>query len=332
MPGQAPSGVMRRSGAFTRRCAAPAVIPLVLLAGFSGCGGGVGGASGREVTDGLGRTLRVPVEPHRIVSVAPNVTDLVIALGLLDRLVGVTTFCQLPPEAGAIERVGGLLNPSLEVIQQLRPDLLIATTSGNDPGLASQAEALGLPLYTVHAETVAGVLESAERLADALGDPERGVRLSADLRERLREIERRLEGGRSTRVLYVIWNDPLIVPGAPAFLTDALRHAGAESVTADAPAAWPTYSLESAIARAPEVILTSPHNQRLPEILAGIPAWSGVPAVRTGRIYVVSSFLERPGPGVIRGIEEIARLLHPDRFADLPAGAHREGEFTPQKK
>jgi iron complex transport system substrate-binding protein len=227
--------------------------------------------------------------------------------------------------------VGGLLNPSLEVIRELRPDLLIATTSGNDPGLASQAEALGLPLYTVHAETVTGVLEAAERLADALGDPESGVRLSSDLGERLHEIERRLEGGTPIRLLYVVWNDPLIVPGAPAFLTDALRYAGADSVTADAPAAWPAYSLESAIASAPEVILTSPQNRRLPEILSGIPAWSGVPAVRTGRIHVVGSFLERPGPGVIRGIEEIARLLHPDRFADLPAEENREGGLRPQK-
>lgn len=322
---------MIRSGAFTRRSVAPAVIPFVLLAGLSGCGGGNGGYEGREVTDGLGRTLRIPVKPQRIVSVAPNVTDLLIALGLLDRLVGVTKFCQLPPEAEAIERVGGMLNPSLEVIQTLSPDLLIATTSGNDRGLASQAEALGLPLYTVHAETVAGVLEAAEKLADALGEPEYGVRLSADLGERLREIERRLDGGRTTRVLYVISNDPLIVPGAPAFLTDALRYAGAESVTADAPAAWPIYSLESAIARAPEVILTSPHNQRLPEILAGMPAWSSVPAVRTGRIYVMNSFLERPGPGMIRGIEEIARLLHPDRFADRPDEEDREGG-TPQKR
>ena len=323
---------MRRNRAFGRRCAALTVIPFLLVACLSGCGGEGNGAHLREVKDGLGRAVRVPVKSERIVSLAPNVTDLVIALGLLDRLVGVTTFCQLPPEAGPIERVGGLLNPSLEVIRELRPDLLIATTSGNDPGLASQAEALGLPLYTVHAETVAGVLEGAERLADALGEPERGVQLSSDLNERLREIERRLKGQKPIRLLYVVWNDPLIVPGAPAFLTDALRYAGADSITADAPAAWPAYSLESAIARAPEVILTSSHNRQLPEILSGIPAWSGVPAVRTGRIHVVSAFLERPGPGVIRGIEEIARLLHPDRFADLPAEENREGGLRQQKK
>ena len=95
--------------------------------------------------DGLGREIRVPAHPRRIVSLAPSVTDSLLALGSQDRLVGVSDFCELPPGAGAIVRIGGMLNPSLETIRGLRPDLLVATTSGNDPSLARQADSLGLP-------------------------------------------------------------------------------------------------------------------------------------------------------------------------------------------
>ncbi len=308
-------------------CGAAVLLALVLL---PACGRDVEVVGGRVVIDGLGVRVLVPATPRRIVSLAPSVTELLFALDLGDRVVGITDFCVPPPGAAPPVRVGGILNPSLEAIHELHPDLLIATTSGNDPALASQAAALGLPLYTVHADTVEEVLESAARLADALGEPERGTRLAEEIRLRLRAIEARLSGASPIRVLYVVWNDPLIVPGGSAFLTDALRRAGAEVVTADMAAAWPTFSLEAAIARAPEAILTSPHNPRLAEILARDPVWSGVPAVRDGRIHVVSAVLEQPGPGVIEGIEEVARILHPDRFGEGPDGGPQEA-LPPEK-
>jgi iron complex transport system substrate-binding protein len=289
----------------------------------AGCSPGPSFEPGRDVVDGLGRRLRIPERPRRIVSLAPSVTDILFSLGFGDRVVGVSNFCAPPDGAGAVARVGGILNPSLEVIRQLDPDLLVATTSGNDPGLASQAEALGLPLYAVHAGNVEGVLQAIVALADALGDPASGERLAADLRDRLETIRQRLAGEPPTRVLYVVWSDPLIVPGRPAFLTDAIHYAGATLVTEDAPGAWPTYSLEAVIASSPEVILTSPQNLGLAERLPREPAWSDVPAVRAGRIHVVGAVIEQPGPSVVRGIEEVARLLHPDRFPG-PSSAEQE--------
>ncbi len=275
---------------------------------------------GRGFIDGLGRTVVVPSAPRRVVSLAPSVTEAVYELGFGDRLVGISDFCRPPQGARPIARVGGMLNPSLEAIRELHPDLLIATTSGNDPALQSQAEALGVALYTVHTPDVRSTLWTLEALADLLGDPGRGVRLAADLRHRLDEVRDRVAHVRPARVLYIVWGEPLTVPGRPAFLTDALRAAGAASVTGEAQAAWPTYDLESAITSAPEVIVTSERNRAMAERLLRDPAWARVPAVRSQRLVVVSEAIEQPGPQVVRGIEELAWRLYPELFGNDAGG------------
>jgi iron complex transport system substrate-binding protein len=280
--------------------------------------------TGRAVVDGAGRSVAVPATIRRVVSLAPSVTDSLVALGYADRIAGVCDFCRLPPAARALPRVGGMLNPSLERIRSLAPDLLLASTSGNDPSLAAQSAALGVPLYTIDTPDVETTLRSLESLADLLGDRSRGRRYVAGLRARLEEIGRRVSGRPRPAVLYLVWGHPLIVPGRPAFLTDALRRAGARSISEDAPAAWPTFDLESAVSRRPEVILSTEKNREFLEALRRDPAWASVPAVRTGRVLLVGEAIERPGPAVVDGIEEVARLIHPEAFP-LPRPAATSG-------
>ena len=268
----------------------------------------------RTLRDGLQREVLLPSTPRRLIALAPSVTESVLALGFGDRLVGVSDFCRLPAGRESVARVGGLLNPNLETIRSLHPDLLIGTTSGNDPDLAGQAGALHIPLYILHAPDIGSMLTGLENLADALGDPPRGRQVAGELRERLARVARRVQGRTRPRVLFVIWSDPLVVPGARAFLTDAIARAGGASVTADAPAAHPTFSVESAIARAPEVILMTRDNAAFAERLRSDPAWAGVQAVRSGRIATIEEGISQPGPGVVAGIEEMARLFHPEAF------------------
>jgi iron complex transport system substrate-binding protein len=294
-----------------RRPAAYLLAVICLAWTVAGCGSGEtsrGTESPLPVRDGLGREIHLARRPARIVSMAPSVTESLVALGFGDRLVGVTDFCELPEGTVRPARVGGLLNPNLETIRALQPDLLIATTSGNDPSLATQAAGLDLPLYTLHTPEVADMIESLRALARVLGDPGAGERLAGSLETRLA----RAAGpgtGRRPRVLFVIWHDPLIVPGREAFLTDAIRCSGGDSVTADAAGAHPAFSLEAAIDRAPEVIFTTPENGAMVEALAGDPAWAAVPAVAAGRLHVLRPAVVRPGPGVVAGIEEMAGYL-----------------------
>ncbi len=278
------------------------------------CRSGAGSTGARIERDGLGRRVAVPRRPVRIVSLAPSVTASLLALGASERLVGVSDFCELPPGTTSIARVGGILNPSLETIRGLRPDLLIATTSGNDPSLARQAETLGLPLYTIDTPDVERVILALQDLARLLGEEKQGSIVVGGLRARLESVRSRVAGRRPPRLLFIVWGDPLVVPGRSSFLTDALARAGGDSVTADAPAAWPAFEVESAIARAPEVILTTPQNRGVFDRLRRDAAWGKVPAVLSGRLLIVSEAIEQPGPGVVTGIEEVARELHPDAF------------------
>lgn len=293
----------------------PATLILLSLIGCRPADRPAGQPAARTVRDGLGREISLSAPPRRVVSLAPSVTDSLLTLGFGDRLVGVSDFCRLPEGLGPVTRVGGLLNPNLEVIRSLHPDLIVGTTSGNDPGLAAQAQALGIALYILHAANVHGLLEGLEGLADALGDAPRGRQVADALRERLRGLESLVRGRLRPRVLFILWGDPLVVPGGPAFLTDAIVRAGGVSVTADAAAAHPTFSLESAIARAPEVIVVTRDNAAIAERLRSDRAWAGVPAVRDGRVETISEGIVQPGPGVVAGIEELARRLHPEAFS-----------------
>jgi len=299
----------------------------------SGCGRRAPDGETLILKDGLGRAVQLPPRPRRIVSLAPSVTDSLLALGARDRLVGVTDFCTLPDGDAPVARVGGMLNPNLETIRGLRPDVLVATTSGNDPSLAREAASLGLPLYTIDTPDVESVLRSLLDLSRLIAERERGRILVADLRSRLSAVASGIDEKRPVRVLFVVWGDPLVVPGRSSFLTDALARAGASSITSDAPAAYPAFDVESAIARAPEVILTTPQNRAVLDRLRREPAWSSVPAVRSGSLFVVSESIEQPGPRVVSGIEEVARRLHPGLFAAPdaapPVASRRRGRLSP---
>ena len=262
----------------------------------------------------------MPVDPRRVVSLAPSVTESILALGQGHRLVGISDFCPRPPDAPDAVRIGGLLTPDLERIHSLRPDLLVGTTSGNDPDLARQAETLAVPLYILHTPDVERVLIGLEGLSDALGDASIGRRLAERLRGRLAAVAAAVSGRPRPRVLFMVWEDPLIVPGKSAFLTDAIARAGGDSITADAPAAYPAYSVESAIARAPDVILTTEERRDALARLRSDAAWARVPAVRDGRLHALPDSVARPGPGIVDGIEAMARLLQPGAFPEIPTG------------
>jgi cobalamin transport system substrate-binding protein len=299
--------------------------PLLLLSAalvsslLARCDGASVPTGRRILQDGLGRAVEVPARPRRIVSLAPSVTDSLLVLGVGDRLVGVSNFCVLPPGTNPIARVGGLLNPSMETIRSLRPDILIATTSGNDPSLAHQAASVGVPLYTVHTPDVESVFLSLTALSLVIDEETRGRDLVASLRSRLLAVEKAVAARQRVKVLFVVWGDPLVVPGKTSFLTDALARCGGVSITSDAPAAYPAFDVESAITRAPEAILTTRQNRALLDRLRADPAWKDVPAIHLGRLFVVSERIEQPGPQVISGIEEVARSLHPEAFAVSPA-------------
>lgn len=278
-------------------------------------------ASFVEYTDEAGRQVRVPRSVQRIVSLAPSLTETLYALGAQDRLVGDTDFCDYPAEAQKKTKVGGAINPSIEQIAALRPDLVLVTKSLNRYDTVRALDDLHIAAYATDPHTVDDVISSAERLAGVLGLAEAGHSLAQDLRRRLAELESRLAASPPRRVLFVVWSEPLISVGKKTFIADALRRAGAVSVI-DAAQDWPQVSLEEVVHVQPEVLVFSASHSEIAErdfrVLATRPGWRDLEAVRNARFAVISDAVNRPAPRLISAIAELARQLHPQAFIEQP--------------
>jgi ABC-type Fe3+-hydroxamate transport system substrate-binding protein len=148
-------------------------------------------------------------------------------------------------------------DPAVARYQELRPDLVLATTSGNDASLVSLSEGLGLPLYFTDSADLKGLLNSMTRLAELLGTARRGAELRRTLEARIKALQEHTAAGHRPRVLFLVWIDPPVVPGSGTFLNDALRLTGLDSITANAPAGWPTYDLESILEKDPDWIVAA---------------------------------------------------------------------------
>lgn len=272
--------------------------------------------SALTLVDMRDRQVTLPAPPQRIVSLVPSVTELMFALGGEGRLVGVTDYCDFPPAAKQKPSVGGMIAPSLETIVALRPDLVIATDAGSRQETLAQLQRLGIPVYLVHANSVAQMLDVGARLGALTGREVSAARLTAHLRQRIRAVEVAVAPFRPPRVLYVLWPEPLVVPGRDAIVTELIRRAGGQSVSAEEPSDYPRFSVEAAVARAPEVIILARHGTGSEPIARD--QWDklgNLPAVRAGRVHAVDgNVLHRYGPRVVDGLELLARMIHPEAF------------------
>ena len=282
----------------------------------------------REVADELGRTIRIPQQVRRIVSLSPSSTETIYALGLQDRLVGDTDYCDYPADAQKKTKVGGATNPSLEVIASLHPDLVLVTRLNRLETTQSLAE-LGIPSYATDPHTVADILSSIKTLADVLGAPEAGASVVEDMQRRLDDLQRRLRDLPPKRALFVVWAQPLISTGQHTFLADALRRAGAVSIV-NSSQDWPQVNLEEVARLQPDFLVfaeSQPGNaSREVQKLATLPGWKIVHAVRDRRYAETSDAVNRPAPRIVSAIEELARQLHPEAFAEKAGDTKKETE------
>lgn len=267
----------------------------------------------REVTDQAGRRVDVPANPQRVISLAPNITEIIYALGLSDRLVGDTDYCDYPPEARLKPHVGAMVNPSLESIVALKPDLVFGTADANRRETADQLAHLGIPLYGLAAHTFDDAMQSIEDVGDVLGQGPKARSLVDGLRKRAKAVEQRTEGQPRPKVLFVVWYRPLITAGSETFLSDVIRRAGGIPFSEGLRGEWPRLSLEEVLRRDPDVILfpkTESFSPGLDEFthLAG---WRELRAVKQRHMYLVPETIMRPCPRLVDALEDLAGILHP---------------------
>ena len=276
----------------------------------------------------LGRSVPVPSGPVRVVSLAPSLTEIVFALGRGDWLVGVSDFCDYPPPARALPRVGGILTPNLERIVQARPGLVLVTAEGNSMEGVAPLTRLGLPVFMVRPEGIRGVLESMAVLGRALQAEARASALAGEILQQLDHIRDRVQGRGRPRVLYLLWANPLMAVAPGTYIHDLMETAGGLNVVQDRTVPYPRIGWEQVLAWAPEVIVLPEHRegerQALPAEMQR--AWRTVPAVRANRVVSLpSDSIHRPGPRIVEGVERLARAIHPEAF---PAAATRDAART----
>lgn len=252
--------------------------------------------------------------PPRIISLAPNTTEILFALGLGDRIVGVTTFCDYPAEAKAQSKIGGMSNPSLEAVVSLKPDLVVLTTDGNPKEFEERLRSLKIKTFVFTARRLGELPRGIRELGAAIGASDESRKLADTIEREIGTFGSRIKGqGARTvkKVLFIVWPEPLIAAGPETVMDDAITLLGDENIASRAKTAYPKYSIEEVIRQVPDVIcIGKGSGMDMREVAQGIlQRLKTVPAVKNGRICYLSDNLFRLGPRVIRGIEELAECL-----------------------
>ena len=269
----------------------------------------------RQLTDDAGRRVSLPARVSRVISLAPNLTEIVFAVGAGDRLVGRTSYCDFPPEAKLVTEIGDTLHPSLERIIAQKPQVVLVSTASQLEVFTQQLQNQNIAVFVTDPHDLEGVFRTLDQVGEMLGHKQQAELLVKELRKRLNAVEQAVSGKQPVRVFYQASGEPLYTAGRDSFVTDLMRRAGAVSVTADIPDAWPRFSNESALASRPEAIIL-PTGGSMGSVNSSVTeALRQSPAVLQGRVYKINDdYLTRPGPRLVDGLEAMARALHPEAF------------------
>ena len=269
------------------------------------------------VTDDVGRKVEVPSNPKRIVSLAPSVTEILFALGLGDKIVGVTQFSDYPSGTALKEKIGTYIRPNIEKIVSLNPDLIIATADGNPREAVEQLEKLGLSIFTIFPEEINDIYHNMKDIGLITGKKEEGVALAESLEKRINEIADAVKGLKKPKVFFQIGTRPLYTAGKGTFIDRLITLAGGVNIVDAGTIRYPAYSIERIIADGPDVMLWGIMNKSEKDARNFWERWQTIPAVGNDRIYLVDpDTTNRPSPRLADGLELIARLLHPEAFQE----------------
>ncbi|MBI5410855.1 MAG: cobalamin-binding protein [Nitrospirae bacterium] len=270
----------------------------------------------RTFVDDLGRKIYLAKPPARIISLAPSVTEILFAIGLDREIVGVTQFCDYPPEALAKPKVG-YSNPNVESIVALQPDLILAPREFMRADVLGKLEQLKIPTFVLEAKTIEDIPSHIQTVGRMLERTSAADRVALDLRRQIAETRKKVGGLPRPRLLYVLNSRPLITVGPGSFLHHMIELAGGTNVAVRASLPYPRLSMEEVLKEDPEIIvfpvgaadgLSDSDQQQWRR-------WTTLSAVKQGRFHrVPSDLLNRPGPRIVQGLDALARILHPEAY------------------
>ena len=267
-------------------------------------------------------TLLVPISialarpPDRIISLAPNITEILFAMDMGGNVVGVTSFCDYPEDAGRKTKVGGMSNPSLEAVVSLRPDIVVMTTDGNPKEFEERLRSLGIKTYVFRARKLSELPGGIREMGKALDAEQRADVLATKIESAINGFSvahhpSPVNGHLSQkRVLFIIWPEPLIVAGPGTEIDDTITLLGMDNIASKAGTSYPRYSVEEIIRQSPDIIFIGRGHGDMKEMSKGLlKKIAAVPAVKERRVFFLSDSLYRLGPRVVSGIAEMAAYL-----------------------
>lgn len=276
-------------------------------------------SSTRFVTDQLGRQVNVPAIPKRVISLAPNITEIIFALNRESVLKGVTLHCDFPEKAKLLPRVGSYVGLDLEKIISLNPDLCIAIKDGNPKHVIERLESLGIPVYAVDPRNLDSVMKTIISIGGLLGADKRAGILVENMRSRIRHVtELVASSSHRPRVFFQIGTAPVVSVGTDTYIHELIMMAGGINVTAGE-TTYPRFSREQLIALSPDVVVITSmtRSDAFEAVLSEWNKWPQIQAVRNKRIYMADSDLfDRPSPRLVDGLEALAKLIHPELCGD----------------
>jgi len=285
------------------------VILLVLFAGHA--------YAAKTVADATGRTVQIPDRPMRIISLAPNITEIIYDLKQQHRLVGATRYSNYPEAAKKLTRVGSYVRLDLEKILALRPDLCIAVKDGTPIVIVNRLVELGIPVYAVDPRSITAVMKTGQALGVVLAVPDVANRILSNMQTRLDHIKEKVAKSRfRPRVFFQIGLSPIFSVG-PNTLADEMITLGGGRNVVQGKTQYPVYSREQVLELAPEVYIISTMTQEnvFEDIKQRWQPWQQIPAVRNQRMYLINSDLtSRPSPRALYGLECVAAAIHPELF------------------
>ena len=260
----------------------------------------------RDIADDLGRRVKIPERVERVVSLAPNLTENIFAVGAGDRLVGVTKFCNYPEDAQKIQQVGDTLSPNIETIIALKPQIVFVSTASQLETFMKTLDSQNITVFVTDPKDLNGVLANLRQLGEIFGTPERTTILLNELQERIVAVDEQTRDRAKIKTFAQISKEPLFTIGKESFLTEIIERAGGTSVTNTVATAYPKISKETALALNPDAIILS----ESPDNLEPNEVFKNSPAVKNKKVFKIDAdILSRPSPRIVDALEQIAEAL-----------------------
>jgi len=277
-------------------------------------------SSPMEVTDQLGRVVKLDKIPERIISLSPSNTEILFALGLADKVVAVTDYCNFPPEAKQKPSIGGFSTPNIEEVVALEPDLILAASIHKEDVIA-KLEGKGLTVFALDPKTLDEILEAIALVGEITGKEEEASQLVTEMSNRIKAVTDKTDGlpeAQRPRIFYLTWHESLRTAGGDTWHEELIVKAGGINIAHDL-TGYAMISLETVIAANPQVIITGAGmgtGADLPLQFAKTEErLRNVDARINNRVYAVPTDLSgRPGPRIVNALEQFAESIHPELF------------------